>query len=183
METKRQRGNSGRQAAFLLLIALTGAACKGKHSRVTVQNEEEAAPRLASVVRMNDPQASAQLVSGFYPVENNSWRWTAGKFSAVLRTPLTAAQSGATVTFAFSVPPVVIEKLGKIALTASVNGTVLKTDEYDKPGPSIFTADVLPAQLTGDTVKVDFVLDKSLPPGIDKRQLGVIATSVGITVK
>lgn len=181
METKFIRSAG---AAVALLLALTGIGCKGKHSRVAVQNEEETAPpQQASVVGMSDPAANTQLISGFYGLENNSWRWTAGKFSAVLRTPPGAAQSGATLTFAFSMPDVVTQKLGKIALTAMINGMVLKTDQYDKPGPNIFSADVPPSVLNTDSVKVDFVLDKSLPPGSDNRELGVIATSVGLAAK
>src|SRR4051812_31507163 len=93
-------------AAFL---ALTGAACKGKHNLAAVQNEEpDPGPRLVSNVRMNDAAASAQLLSGFYPVESGAWRWTAGKFSVLLRTPPGSAQSGATFNFAFTIPDAVM---------------------------------------------------------------------------
>ena len=51
------------------------------------------------------------------------------------------------------------------------------------PEPNIFTADVPPALLTGDSVRVDFALDKTIPPDVDKRELGVVATSVGITAQ
>lgn len=167
-----------------LVLAVGIVSCQGKHSRVAVQNEEEtSSPQLASMVRMADPAAKTQLISGFYAVENNSWRWTAGKFSALLRTPPGAAQGGATVTFAFTIPDIIVQKLGPISLTAMVNGMVLKTEQYEKPGTATFAADLLPAMLTTDSVKVDFVLDKSLPPGTDKRELGVIATSVGISPK
>jgi len=167
---------------LIFTLAVTATACKGQHNRVTVQNEEESAPRLASLVRMNDPNASAQLLSGFYSLENNSWRWTSGKFSVLLRTPLTAAQ-GAVVTFAFSLPDIVIRKLRKVVITASVNGTKLKSAEFDKPGANSFTADVPPALLTGESVKVDFTLDKTVPPDVDKRDLGVVANSIGISGK
>jgi len=166
------------------LLALAGSDCTGKHNRVAVQNEEqESAPRVASVVRMNDTKASAQLVSGFYPVENGSWRWTAGRFSALLRTPPGAAQSGATLTLAFTVPEIVVKKLGSVTLRASINGTALKPETYTAPGAYEFTADVPASLLTGDSVKVDFALDRSLPPDVDKRELGIIATSVGLTGK
>jgi hypothetical protein len=170
-----------RRAFFLLVLAVTATSCKGKHNRVTVQNEEEAAPRMASLVRMNDPQASAQMLTGFYGVENNSWRWTTGKFSVLLRTPLSAAAQGGVVTFDFSLPDVVIQRLKSVEITASVNGTKLKSAKYDKPGANIFTADVPPSLLTGDSVKVDFALDKTIPPDVDKRDLGVVATSIGIS--
>ena len=173
METRRR---------FLILtLAVAAAACKGKHNRVTVQNEEETAPKMALLVRMNDPRASAQLLSGFYGLENNSWRWTSGKFSVLLRTPLGATAQGGVVTFAFSLPDIVIQRLKRVVITASVKGTKLKSAEFDKPGANVFTADVAPALLTGDSVTVDFALDKTIPPDVDKRDLGVVATSIGIS--
>ena len=36
-----------------------------------------------SVLQMSDPNAVGQLMSGFYPLEANSWRWTARQFSIV----------------------------------------------------------------------------------------------------
>src|SRR5580658_9158243 len=133
LETKRY-------LPLLLLLTLTGAACKGKHSRVTVQNEEPAAgPRLASTLPMNDPHAATQLLSGFYAVENNVWRWTAGKFSVQLRTP-PAAPNGATLALSFTIPDVIIQKLQKIRITASINGMELKSQAYDTAGPYTFNA-------------------------------------------
>lgn len=168
---------------ILVLLAFGAAGCKGKQSRVTVENEEEAAGP-ASVVRMNDPAAGAQLVSGFYGLEGGSWRWTARNFSAQLGVPPAAAQNGATVTFAFSVPDVAIQTFGSVGLSASIKGTKLKTEQYDKAGRQTFSADVPASLLTGNSVKIDFALDKTLPPsGGDKRQLGVIATSVGLAAK
>lgn len=174
METRRH--------FFVLALAVAATACKGQHNRVTVQNEEEA-PRMASLVRMNDPNASAQMLTGFYGLENNSWRWTSGKFSVLLRTPPSTAAQGGVVTFAFSLPDIVIQRLKGVEITASVNGTKLKSANYDKPGANIFTADVPPALLTGESVRVDFALDKTIPPDVDKRNLGVVATSVGISSK
>jgi hypothetical protein len=170
-------------AFFILAIAVTATACKGKHDRVTVQNEEETAPRMASLVKMNDPKTSAQMLSGFYALENNSWRWTSGKFSVLLRTPPSTAGEGGVITFAFSLPDIAIQRLKSVGITASVNGTKLKSTEYDKPGTNIFTADVPPALLTGESVRVDFALDKTIPQDVDKRILGVVATSIGISSK
>jgi hypothetical protein len=166
------------------LLTLTLAACKGKHNRVTAQsNEPDAHPSLFSSVAMNDPNAGAQLLSGFYPVENNAWRWTAGTFSVLLRTPPTAAQRGATLSLGFTLPDAVIGKLKDNGITASINGTALKSEKYDAAGSYVFSADVPASTLAAESVKVDFALDKSLPPGVDKRELGIIATSVGISPK
>jgi hypothetical protein len=166
---------------FILALAVTATACKGHHNRVTVQNEEETAPRMASLVRMNDPKASAQMLSGFYDLENKSWRWTSGKFSVLLRTPPSTAPQGGVVTLAFSLPDIAIQRLKNVTITASVNGTTLNSARYDKPGANTFTADVPAALLTGESVRVDFALDKTIPADVDSRNLGVVATSVGIS--
>jgi hypothetical protein len=173
--------------AIVFVLALSGAACTGKHNSVTVQNEEppvSTKPAMASVIRMNDPQVRGQLVKGFYGVEGGSWRWTAGKFAARLQIPPGAAQSGATLNLNFSLPDAVLQKLGKITITGSINGMSLTSSEFQKSGPTLYTADVAPSLLTGDSVEADFTLDKSIPPGaIDRRELGVIATSVALIPK
>jgi hypothetical protein len=76
-----------------------------------------------------------------------------------------------------------MDKLKSVKLTASINGTALKSDEYDKAGPQTFNADVPGSLLAANSVKIDFTLDKSIPPGIDKRELGVVATSIGLVPK
>ena len=71
-----------------------------------------------------------------------------------------------------------------MALTASVGATKLKSETYAKPGAYTFTADVPAELLTKDSVTVDFALDKSIPASAaDQRELGVIATSVGLESK
>jgi hypothetical protein len=170
-------------------LALTGTACQGKHSSVTARTEGDTGSGSrpvspgASLVRMNDPKASAQLLSGFYAVENNAWRWTAGKFSVSLYTPPAAAQRGATLMLAFSVSDAAVQKLGALTLTASIDGTALQSARYDKAGAYTFTADVPPSMLTADSVKVDFALDKSFRADGDVRELGIIAASVGLADK
>ena len=170
---------------FAGALALSNAACKSDRSRVTVQNEETPQPsHLLSTVKMNDPAAASQLVSGFYAVENNAWRWTAGKFSVLLRTP-PGAQNGATVTLSFTIPDVIIQKLGKIKVTAAVGGMELKSEEYDTAGPYMLTAD-MPAgpQLKADSITVDFTVDKTMrPDGGDRRDLAIVANSVSIASK
>jgi hypothetical protein len=170
----------------LLAIVLFASACRGKHhSTAAVQNEEpDATPRIASALKMSDPRASTQLLKGFYGVESGAWRWTAGKFSVLLRSPLGAAQRGGTLTFAFTIPDVTIQKLHEITLTAAIGPTVLKSRTYSAPGSYTFSADVPATQLTAETVTIDFTLDKALPPGSgDSRELGLVAMSAGLESK
>ena len=168
-------------AALAAVIALTG--CRSKQ-KVRVQATEEEAPTLASTVHVADPRSSAQLVSGFYGVEQNAWRWTAGKFTVLLRPPHGAAQNGATLQLKLSVPDPVIAKLKTVSLGASVGATKLPPETYTQAGEFTYTRDIPPGALSADAVKIDFALDKAIPPGeVDQRELGVVVTSVGLDPK
>lgn len=164
-----------------LLLTLAPLACKPKHDDVRTIEEQ---PALATVIHTADPHTAAQLLNGFYPVESNAWRWTAGHFSVALRPPRSAAQTGATLEFKFALPEAVVSKVGAVSLSASVNGTPLSPEKYTKSGQFTYSREVPPNLLTGDSVKVDFALDKPLPPSPgDRRELGVIATSMGFEPK
>jgi hypothetical protein len=167
-----------------LLLGLAGSACSGKHDPINVQNEnEDTAPRLASIVPTSDPKAAGQLLSGFYSIEDNAWRWTAGKFSVRLRTPPGAQQSGAGLSFSFTIADAAIKKLKNMTLAASINGMALKSATYTAPGTYVFSADVPASLLAADSVQVDFALDKTWQPDGDARGLGVIAVSVSLVGK
>lgn len=168
----------------ILLPALAGTGCNGTQTRTTVKNEEPAAaPALLSVVNTADARSGDQLLSGFYAVEQGAWRWTAGHFSALLGVPPGAPERGATLSLAFNFPGAVAGPLKQVTLTASVDGKKLASAPYKAEGNYIFAAEVPPGMLSSGSLKVDFALDKSLPPGADKRELGIIATSVGLTSK
>jgi hypothetical protein len=172
----------GRAAILLLSLALTSVGCR-RHRRVTVETIEES-PALASVVATADPQAATQLISGFYAVENNAWRWTAGRFSVLLRPPRTAATRGAVLQFKFSIPGPSMAKLKSVSLSAYVNGTPLAPESYTQAGEFIYSRDVPANLLAGDVARIDFSLDKAIPPGAaDLRELGVVAALVGFQPK
>ena len=169
----------------LLGVSLTAPGCTRRHGQSSFTAQEAGEPQpLLSSIKMGDANASDQLVNGFYGIESGSWRWTSGHFSVVLLVP-PGIQNGATVTLSLFVPDPVIQRLKSMALTASVGGQALNSSRYSASGPNTFTADVPSGLLTKDTVKVDFALDKSVPPGAlgDKRELGIIATSVGLTAR
>jgi hypothetical protein len=139
---------------------------------------------LQSTVNMGDPRVAGQLVDGFYGVEAGAWRWTAKQFSVKLKSPEGAVQKGAILRFVLTVPPPVIEKSGSVTLTASVEGQTLAPETYSAAGQYTYQRDV-PASLVGgaDTM-VSFQLDKSMSPGgMDKRDLGIVATTVALKSK
>jgi hypothetical protein len=179
------RGQAGNRRSSVLVLALllTAGGCKRKET-VNVQQDDEA-PRIASVVHTGDPQSDPQLVTGFYAIEQNSWRWTAQRFSVVLRPPAGAAERGATLTMQLAVPDAVISRLKTVSLSGNIGATSLSAETYTEQGPYIYTRDIPAKLLTGDGLRVDFKLDKSLPPGTggDQRELGVIVSSVGLEAK
>jgi hypothetical protein len=133
---------------------------------------------------MGDPEAASQLVSGFYGVEQNSWRWTKRDFSVTLGAPAGAALKGAELRVSLTAPQQLIDKLTDITLTASVNGRQLPPETYRAAGTYDYVRDVPASLLAASPVKVDFHLDKVMPPaGGDLRELGIVVLSVGLEPK
>jgi len=133
------------------------------------------------MVSMADPSTATQLVSGFHAVESGSWRWTTRKFSIVLKPPAGSEQNGATLRFKLFVPDDQISRLGPITLSAEINGTQLAPETYAKPGDTVYSRPVPPEALKAQSVKVNFNLDKAREPdGVDGRQLGVVASVIGL---
>ena len=170
-------------ASLAAVLALAPLGCK-RPEKVQVQETVEEGPHLVSAIRMGDPKQETQLISGFYGIEGNAWRWTGKQFTAVLKTPFGAAQRGGTLELSFTVPPVVIDKLKTVSLAASVDGKALPPETYTTAGPFSYKRDIPSSMLTGENAKVEFQLDKALPPsGNDLRELGVVANSVSLGPK
>ena len=142
---------------------------------------EEEPPQPSTGVQVADSRAGRQLISGWYKVEFNAWRWTARKFSVELRPPIGAAVRGATLTLNFTLPVVVISQLGSVTLSASVQGSRLAPETYRTAGKALYARKVPAGLLSGKTVRVDFELDKVMAPGKgDSRELGIVADWVGL---
>lgn len=171
--------------ALLICLALLDAAgCKRRDKKIRVQQTDEDGAELASVVHVADPRTSTQLLKGFYEAEQNAWRWTAARFSVALRPPLGASQKGAALQLKFVVPEAVISRLKSVSLSASLNDARLSPETYTQAGEFVYSRDVPGKLLSGDVVNVEFLLDKALPPGdVERRELGIIVTSVGLDPK
>jgi len=172
----------GLAAVLAACVCLAGSGCK--RQKVRVQATEEEAPQLATTVHTGDPRAATQLVSGFYDIEQNAWRWTAGRFSVLLRVPRGAAEKGAMLKLRFNVPEAVLARVSTVSLAASVAGTALQPETYTQPGEFTYVRELAPKLMTREQERVDFYLDKFLPAGaVDQRELGIIVTSVGFETK
>ena len=159
-------------------LIIAAASCK------RAPRPAPAGPDLASVVQVDDPRASTQLVSGFYSLEGNPWRWTAARFSAELKPPPGAAENGAKLELKLNIPDVVIKNLGTITLSASAGGARLTPQKFTETGNYVYTVDVPAEFLRGDSVTIDFSTDRAIPAGkIEQRELAVIVSSVGLVAK
>lgn len=178
-----RRGAVRVAAALALAAALLAPGCKRPRQRHTLTIEEDA-PRLGVTVRMGDPQAAKQLLSGFHTIEGGSWRWTAKKFVVELRAPTTAAQNGATLEGHFTAPDPVIAQNKEVTLTAVVAGHKCEPLKRSAVGEFTYTCELPAAVFTGESVKAEFSLNKAMPPtASEQRELGLVAASVSLVSK
>ena len=170
-----------RQVCLLALVLHAGSC--GRAPDPALDTVEEP-PRLAAAVNVADPRSASQLVSGWHQIEQSSWRWTARNFSAVLRPPPAAAKHGAILRLELTVPEIVISELKEVTLTASIGGRHLAPVTFRQPGSSTYQRDVAAALLVGDSVRIDFALDKAIPSGkIDLRELGIVVKRLSLETK
>ena len=133
---------------------------------------------------MSDPQTAYQLVSGFYGVEGHAWRWTARKFSVGLKPPPGAAGNGAKLRVDLYIPDVLIQQLGPMNLSASIDGRSLDAEKFTEPGLHQYRRDIPAAWLDSNIIPVNFSLDKSAPPvGVMGRELGIVVSAIGLIPK
>ena len=105
-------------------------------------------------------------------------------FTATLRPPAGAAQKGAVLELKFTIPEVMLNRVGPMTLAARINGIDLGAQTFSSSGDFTYTRDIPATALGSDAVAIDFAVDKGLPPGdTDPRELAVIVTSVGLTSK
>jgi len=162
------------------VLALLAVDCQ-RPAAVLIRQTDKSGARLSSTVYTGDPNAAPQLVNGFFEIEEYSWRWTAQRFSVVLRPPGGATGESATLTAALAVSDAEIAKLGSVTLIAAIGLTSLSPETYTKPGSYTYTREVPASLLTKEEVRVDFRVDKAMKPGgQDIRELGVIVTSIGL---
>jgi hypothetical protein len=166
-------------AALAAGVLAGGWAC----NRATTEKEENLP--LSSVVAVAAPNAQRQLVSGFWGVENNAWRWTKHNFVVLLMPPPGAAQNGATLELRLAVMDSVIARRQSVTLTATVGDTALPPETYTESGNFLYKRDVPAAAFAaGSSVKVAFSTDNFLRAGeVEGRELALVVHSAGLLAK
>jgi hypothetical protein len=136
---------------------------------------------LGEVINLADESMSPQLLRGFHPVEQNSWRWTQSKFAVALKPPRQSA-SGAVLVMKFSFPEAVQARLKSTTIHCSVDGIPLPPEICTKSGMQELRREVPPEALRGKTgVIVEFSVDPFPPAGsLDERELALIVHTIGL---
>ena len=76
------------------------------------------------------------------------------------------------------------EKLFTVALSANAGGSALPPETYTTAGDYLYVREIPASVLTGETLRVDFQLDKAMAPsGADIRELGIIVLNIGLESK
>jgi tRNA (mo5U34)-methyltransferase len=120
----------------------------------------------------------ADLIRGWHELEYGCWRWTEREFAAALRAP---AKPGARLALRFFLPEALMARLGRVSLSASVNGRPLEPGTYTQPGEYLFARRLPPEVQAGGRVLAEFRLDAALPPDEDDpRERGMIVSSLSL---
>lgn len=170
-------------ALALLAMALPACRIRRKSDESKAAPAASAAPAvvpLVSVIDAGNPQQAAQFVRGFYGIEHDAWRWTAKNFTVTLRPFQGADTQGAKLQMKFVIADVMFNRVGAMTVDAKANGLDLGSQKFSKAGEAVYTRDVPPVALNGDTT-FEFSVDKGLPPtDKDPRELAVIVSSIGL---
>jgi len=126
---------------------------------------------VVSDLRMNDPEAEQQIVSGVFQLENSAWRWTSQTAVILLKPPVEATP----LVIRFYIP----DPAPARQVTLRLNNQVVATKMYASPGSYIIVTPALKPE--GDSVPVSIEIDKTFSTQSDRRKLGIILTEVGFT--
>ena len=136
---------------------------------------------VASILNMADPATERQLISGFFAVEGNSWRWTGPAFVVLLKAPRRVDRTSVELVVRLFIPATQIQKLGAMTLSVDVDGVPLSPETFTKSGEFIFRRILPPSGRFAGVLPVNFSFDKAAPPSAqDERELSAIVTSISL---
>lgn len=134
-----------------------------------VTPEGDARAYILARSRVSGRPRGFRLLDGWHHLENETWRWTAKKFSVEIDT---AGASNATLTLHFYLPEPVAALHPSVMLRARLNGQDLPPIAYNSVGQHSYSARM--ANLAPGTTQIEFELDRCIgPTASDPRELGV----------
>ncbi|MGB7762165.1 MAG: hypothetical protein WBL61_20195 [Bryobacteraceae bacterium] len=139
-------------------------------------------PEMLSHLNLGDTRSRAQLLSGWYTIEDGSWRWMAPEAKATLRPlPDPAVQFELQLFF----PPDFMRRAGSpVTVSVMLNGKPFTSAFYYEPGGHRL-AKPIPRELLGElltcpTTTVTIRVNPYIPPSAtDQRALGAVVQGLG----
>jgi hypothetical protein len=141
-----------------------------------------AKPQLLSYLHLGDIRSRAQLVSGWYTIEDGAWRWMAPEAEATLR-PLT----GQAVQFELQLffPPDFMRRAGSpVTVSVMLNGKPFTSAMYFEPGGHTVAKRIPPELLGESPTHVSIRVNPYIPPSAtDLRALGAVVQGLGFVAE
>ena len=135
---------------------------------VTAVQIVERAPQL-SFVPMNAPEASFQLASGVYELQD-SWRWTNQRVVALVKRPPNPMPAQATFR--------IVDQSPVRRASLAVDGRIVAEETY--LGPGLYTIrSATPVAANAESVTVILTFDRTFHTQEDARDLAAILTGIG----
>jgi hypothetical protein len=120
---------------------------------------------------MNSPEAEKQIVSGIFPLENNTFRWMSKTGSLALKNPAQPLP----FRIEFSIPDASPAR----HVTVLLDGRQVASQQY--PGPGRYTLLTKAVRGAGPYVSVEIQVDNTFTTPPDKRVLGIVLTGAGFS--
>jgi hypothetical protein len=140
----------------------------GLIDRVRAVEVAERHPTLA-YLPMNAPQATDQIVSGIFSLEDNRFRWMSRTALVALASPPAALPLRAT----FTIPPQARAR----RVTLLLDGRQVASQTF--PAPGTYTLESSPVRAAGAVAMVEIAIDETFFAPPDSRELGIVLTGVG----
>jgi len=139
-------------------------------------------PEILSYLHLGDIRSRAQLVSGWYAIEDGAWRWMAPEAEATLGPlPSQAVQFELQLFF----PPDFMQRAGSpVTVSVALNGKPFTKAIYFDPGGHALAKRV-PPELVGELLtwpvtRVSIRVNPYVPPtATDQRALGAVVQGLG----
>jgi len=132
--------------------------------------------------RVRYPELQVRPLDGWYEPEQDSWRWTAKRFSLEVVLPLEQPVMGFSLSI--NVPEGVAEDTQSITVSCSIRGERVGSATYEAPGPVEFTGKFPPFAAHEPILRLEFCVNSSFGvPSGDLRELGICVPLLDFTQK
>lgn len=137
--------------------------------RVTAYRVGVPEPTLSDL-RLDDPQADAHLLSGFYPSDGAEWRWMRPTASAVLLAP----ENSRKFRLEFHIP----EDAPARTVAIEIDGRTVAEQTYEATGGYVLEAPI--EFLLDGVARITLRADAAYSPPGDDRELAIIVIRFGL---